>query len=200
MILTLKQTKKEKYRADFMIYRGQKAVGAVTVQVQTEEKALRFSGVFLERGFLGEGTSAEKEDFRFRLGASRSGTVREVREKAGLLRHSFLRLDVDGLLYEMYPIGFGREGARNPVYHCGRQVAQIDTPPLLSGSMHSYTLFAQEENSAVIALLCSLYCYASRCFKPGSEAHFSKFRSGIPLPDPFYRQKYDPEFLKYIEK
>lgn len=99
------------------------------------------------------------------------GTVYQTEQKSGWFnKFQFHQLQANGQTFDMYPIGFGEEGAKCPIYCDNRQIAQIEKPCVVHNDLHQYQIIAENEDAGLIAILFCCYMYTLTCYEPGVQA------------------------------
>ena len=101
------------------------------------------------------------------------GVVFQGIHKVGLFKEYNIHHVVydTGELYNLYPIGFGEDGSKNPVYlEAGgalTQVAQIEKDSTIVDDLHTFHCYSPaDENLYTVVIFCALM-YTLGCYKPG---------------------------------
>lgn len=84
-------------------------------------------------------------------------------------RYDHHKMTVTGLEYQLYPIGYGKGGYRNPVYQGNAQIALVEKDAVVYNDLHSYTITAADEQNIFISILFCCYMYTIGCYVPGEK-------------------------------
>lgn len=99
-------------------------------------------------------------------------------------------------IYNMYPIGFGAEGAKNPVYveECGveRQVALTEKSSVVYNDMHEFFCYMDDDLIPTVIIFCALM-YSMGCYKPGTKITEGIKRTISITKEEKLLSKYDPK-------
>ena len=106
---------------------------------------------------------------------------------------------VDQEQYDLYPIGFGAEGGKHPVYCGNKQIAQIDKPCEIYNDLHHYTIYAVDQDAAEISALFAAYMYINASFEPGQKVKQSYAKCTSITLNKTLKQKYNPDFKETIQ-
>lgn len=95
------------------------------------------------------------------------GEIARIRQRTGFLKsYNYLALRLNGVDYQLYKIGLGKQGIKCPIYCGQRQIAQINKGTIVKNNLDEYTLLALDEAAAVTAVFFGLYMdtiyYANR--------------------------------------
>lgn len=130
------------------------------------------------------------------------GTVYQTRYKAGLL-HSFdyVQMRLAGRQYDLFSIGFGKDGAKAPIYCGDRQRALMEKPAVVYNDLHCYHITAADQDDGLAALLFCCYLYASSAFRAGNKVVRSVEKNYTHTTNKRLLEKYDPLFKElYTDK
>lgn len=201
MILELVQKNKDLFAAQFVIKRAAEQIGEASLQgrMGSMEAAIRgtfynidFEMTFDRRNALG------KKMFRpylLKQGGMEVGSVYQTIHKEGMFKsYEYHHMVKDGMLYDLFPIGFGDEGGKCPIYLDCEQIAQVEKDCVVYNDLHNYRIFAADENAAFIAVLFCMYMYVNACYRPGEKAVSSKVKSVSVTTNKLLKEKYNPYF------
>lgn len=206
MILDVKQLSKELFAASFVIKRGLAEVGKISVQGRFGSMEATINGVFkgqyFEMDYIKNPIFKNRYDFRKYVisdNGYENGTVCQTEKKVGLFKgYSYRQMVYCGEIYEMFSLGMGKEGFKSPVYNKNRQIAQIDKDCMVYNQLHNYRIFAEDENSAKIAVMFCAYFYISGAYSPGEKVTSSKVKTVSVTTNKLLKEKYNPEFTADI--
>lgn len=201
MIFNLIQTNKDLFASQFEVKRGAEQIGAVSLQgkLGSMEAVIcgTFCGVKFEMGF-GRSNYIEAGAFRpylLKQNGIEAGTVYQTKYNGGLFKkYEFHQMVRNGLTYDLFPIGFGNDGSKCPIYHGKKQVAQIEKDCMVYNDLHDYHVFAIDENEALTALFFCLYMYVNVCYKPGQKVLSSTSKTVSITTNKLLKEKFDPYF------
>lgn len=214
MILKVEQLNKELFSAEFHILRNGMEVGQMRVEgkiytmevkvwLRIFEKSytLQYSG-----GLIKSAPLPDKEGKSFRTYEIRSdiygkaGNIYQVEKKEGWFNIiNYLELIYSDLKYNLYPIGFGREGGKHPVY-CGEtQIAQVEKAGEIYNDLHHFDIYAVDQQAAEVAVLFTAYMYMNANFKPGEKVTKSYVKCTSITTNKTLKSKYNPDFVKGIQ-
>jgi hypothetical protein len=130
------------------------------------------------------------------------GEVYETQKKISFFKgYNFRELDYFDKSYYMYALGMGEEGYKFPIYDANDiQIAQIEIGCVIYNDLHNYKLYIkQEELMNIVVFLCA-YMYVDGSFKAGEKHTSSKVKTVTVTKNKLELEKYDPNFIKSIEK
>lgn len=207
MILRLTQTKKELFSAYFVIERGSEKIGEVVLKGKAGTMEADISGMFREQNFemsYGKSRYLEEKAFRpyiLRQEKTEIGSVYQAQHKISFFKNiDFIRINKTGILYDLFPIAFGDEGGKSPIYCGSQQIAQIEKECIVYDDLHHYEIYAVDEKAGWIALLFGMYMYVNACYKPGVKAYSSKSKTFSVTKEPYLLEKYNPYFKNTIKE
>lgn len=107
-------------------------------------------------------------------------------------------------MFCLYPIGFGADGSKSPVYlesaHEAVQIAQINKESIVRDDMHSFFCYVLEEKDvATVVIFCALM-YSMGCYHPGIKIIKGVKRTNSKTLEPELLSKYVPNFVLTIGK
>ena len=129
----------------------------------------------------------------------REGDVWQCDRKTGMLSIiSFYQMEFDDKKYGLYPIGFGNEGGKHPVYCGDTQIAQVEKPAEVRDDLHNYTIYAVDSEAAARSVLLVAYMYVNANYKPGEKVTKSYVKCYSVTKSKTLLSKYDPEFKEKL--
>lgn len=212
MIFDFVQTIKEPYSAEFEIFRVPHSNKYEFVGDMHLSGSLGSMEGVLDGHFLNASIHMQRCDkhnvpkihsafrpYKVLLSAKEFGSVYQTEQKSGWLnKFQFHQLQANGSTFNMYPIGFGEEGAKCPIYCDNRQIAQIDKPCIVHNDLHQYHVIAENEYAGLIAILFCCYMYTLTCYEPGVQAKRSVAKYVSVTKDKELLKKYNPDFATRI--
>lgn len=202
MILTVTQTKKELFSAEFDIISNQQTIGHASfsgpADVYKHKWQITFNGqvYFLNRVIEGSRLS-DDELWAYEIihNGNRNGKVFQTREKTGFISayvyHKMLFNDSE---YSIYPIGFGKDGNRCPIYNGDVQIAQVEKDCIVKEDLHTFKLYSISEESALLAIIFSSFMYSIHYFACGRKVVNSTQKLIEITKNKKLLEKYDPSF------
>lgn len=209
MYLELVQRSKELFTADFDIVENQSAVGSLALQGKLGSLdakitiQYRGSEISLTPGVRDFNILAKKpfRPYTIAFNGNNKGVICQTEIKTGMFsKIEFHQIEMSGQIYEMYPIGFGNEGAKNPIYVGNDQRGLIEKDCEIINDLHIYKITCVDELSAIIGLLFAAYMYVNAAFKPGVAVTKSVHKVISKTTNKALLQKYNPSFKqKYFD-
>lgn len=214
MILRIEQIQKELFSAEFRIFHSDEIVGNIFVQGKLGSMETKIKVQFFEKnyemeyagGIFKEKKLPDKSGKAYRTYEIRDmlrqivGEVSQIDKKEGWLSTiSFFELLFGKQKYCLYPIGFGSEGGKHPVYCENIQIAQVEKPGEIYNDLHNYKIFAVDQKAAEISVLFSAYMYINANFKPGEKASKSYVKYTSITTNKILKEKYHPDFVRKIQ-
>jgi hypothetical protein len=205
MILTLSQTAKDLVSGQFVILRGQETVGEISFQGKLYSMEAAFHGRFyhtefeMRRDRRCKGNGYSFRPYFFACNGRKTGNVYQTRYRETRFHPVYYHTMVkDGQTYDLFPISFGREGARSPLYCGDQQIAQIEKSAVTHNDLHQFRIFAADEEAAFTAVLFGLYLYVLSCYRPGEKVSRSISKVFSTTKERSLLSKYDPHFTEHI--
>lgn len=209
MYIELVQRNKELFTADFEIVENQSVVGSLALQGKLGSLdakitiQYRGSEISLTPGVRDFDILAKKpfRPYTIAFNGINKGVICQTKIKTGIFsKVEFHQIEMSGQIYEMYPIGFGNEGAKNPIYVGNDQRGLIEKDCEVINDLHIYKITCVDELSAIIGLLFASYMYVNAAFKPGVAVAKSVHKVISKTTNKTLLQKYDPSFKhKFFE-
>lgn len=214
MILKIEQQRKELFSADFTIWHLEKKVGSISVQGKLgsmeaeitihlfdKDYYMVYAGGFLKERPLPDKSKAYRPYKIFNSEHRILGNIAQIDQREGWFTtisymHMYI---VDQEQYDLYPIGFGAEGGKHPVYCGNKQIAQIDKPCEIYNDLHHYTIYAVDQDAAEISALFAAYMYINASFEPGQKVKQSYTKCTSITLNKTPKQKYNPDFKETIQ-
>lgn len=125
------------------------------------------------------------------------GRIFQKNEKTGLFQSfSYHQMTFNEETYEIFPIGFGKAGIKNPVIYKGKQIAQIEKDPIVYDDLHTFKIYSIDDTSAFVSTLFSCYMYTVAFYKHGVKATKAKETNYSKTTNKTLLSKYNPNFKK----
>ena len=214
MTLKIEQICKELFSAHFRILHMDEVVGMVEVlgsiasmeagiriRLFDEEYYLKYSGRFLktspdhERKIKIYRPYSICEDFE-----EQSGSVYQVERKDGWFKTTyFYEMTFRGVVYHLYPMALGKDGGKHSIYCGDVQIGQINKASEVHNDLHCYDIYVVDQQSAVLAVLFSLYSYVNVFYKPGEKVSKSYAKYMSVTTNKALKEKYHPDFVGNIQ-
>lgn len=203
MYFELVQTNKELFAANFNIVEKDLIVGNMHLEghLGSMEGAITISynskSISLTPGANGFEIQAKSpfRPYQILINGVAKGIICQTECKAGLFnKYDFHQIEMGNEIYEMYPIGFGQEGAKNPVYVGGQQKALIEKDCEVIDDLHTYKMTYVDEMTAFLCLVFSAYMYVNAAYKPGTAVTKSVHKVISKSTNKALLLKYDPSF------
>ena len=208
MILDVVQVSKDLIAARFVVKRGSAQVGNFSLKGRLGSMEANISGKLFEHSFdmhFGKSDNIDvARPFRPYIideNGVQNGVVYQTKFNGGLFKKfDYHQMKKAGITYDLFPIGLGKEGCKCPIYDFNTQIAQIETDCVIYNDLHIYKIFAQDEFSCKIAVLFAIYMYINAGYKPGEKVISSKVKVVSTTTNKLLKEKYNPEFIKSIDK
>lgn len=208
MILDVIQISKELFSANFIINRGSKQIGSFLLQGRLGSMEAIICGCFGERSFEMKYGSTDDLDIKYPFrpyiiseNNIEYGTIYQTKYKGGLFnKFDYHQMKKNGLTFDLFPIGFGKEGSKSPIYIENKQIAQIEKESIVYNDLHNYRIYAKDDYSAYIAILFVVYMYINAGYKAGEKELSSTVKVVSTTTNKILKGKYNPDFKKNIER
>ena len=203
MIIELKQTEKDLYSGKFIIRREKAKIGKVSFEGSIGSMDIAIKGEFYGVDFSMQPKRRAREGFRpykISIGGTDFGSVYQTCTGGFLRKIEFIKMIKDKQVFEEYPIAFGKRGSKAPVFRDGYQIAEVDKNYVVYNDLHEYTIYAVDDESAIVSIIFSLYSYANCCYKPGIKSTDSVSKTFYTTTNKKLKSKYDPAFVERINK
>lgn len=209
MYLELVQRSKELFAAKFDIVENNSTVGSLTLKGKLGSLdaniSIQYRGneMTLTPGVHDFEMIAEKPFRLYTIACNgiNKGVICQTEIKTGMFsKIEFHQIEISGQIFKMYPIGFGSEGTKNPIYVGNDQRGLIEKDCEVINDLHNYKITCVDELSAMISLLFASYMYVNAAYKPGVAVTKSVHKVISKTTNKTLLQKYDPSFKgKYIK-
>lgn len=208
MILDVIQVSNELFSANFIINRGSKQTGSFFLQGRLGSMEAVICGNFGKRLFEMKYGSTDdlgiKYPFRPYIISENNiehGTIYQTKYNGGLFnKFDYHQMKNNGLTFDLFPIGFGKEGSKSPIYVENKQIAQIEKECTVYNDLHNYRIYAKDDCSAYIAILFVVYMYINGGYKAGEKALSSTVKVVSTTTNKILKGKYNPDFKNSIEE
>lgn len=203
MHLELVQRNKELFAAEFDVVENGATVGSACLQGKLStfdaNITIRYqeNEMTLTPGKSGLDIIASKpyRPYTIAFNANKKGLISQTSVKTGFLSSiDYHQIELGTHIYEMYPIGFGNDGAKNPIYTSNRQIGLIEKDFVVINDLHTYMITCVDDYSALISLLFAAYMYLVAAYKPGVAVTQSVHKAFYKTTNKTLLQKYDPSF------
>jgi len=94
----------------------------------------------------------------------------------------------------MYPIGFGNDGIKNPIYCFDKQVGLLLKSAEVYNDLHHFELVVDSKDNIIPTLIMGFYIYAKAFFKPGEKVSDSRRVLKTVTTEKELLNKYNEEF------
>lgn len=207
MYFELVQTNKELFAADFDIAENEMIIGNMHLEghLGSREGAITITYSSYKISLKPEAKCFDihaKSPFRpyqIVINGISKGVIYQTECKAGLFnKFDYHQIEMDGRIYEMYPIGFGQEGAKNPIYVDGKQTGLIEKDCEVINDLHTYKMTFVDELTATLCLIFSSYMYVNAAYKAGTAVTKSIHKVVSKTTNKKLLEKYNPDFKSSI--
>ena len=162
--VSLIQTNRELYSADFSIRSDDKEIGQVHIDQKFYEFEKRIRITYLNESFeliKGTNRAGAKRLYQILKNGNKVGEIYRVQEKTSLLDIlNYRKLLLNNKEYTYYTIGFGEDGIKCPLLKEDVQVAQVNRKAEIIDDLHEYTIISKDDESILPALLLAVYDYS----------------------------------------
>lgn len=203
MYIELVQRNKDLFTANFDIVEKQSVVGSLDLQGKLGSLdaliTINYRGneMTLTPGVRDFDIIAKKpfRPYTIAFNNVNKGVMCQTEIKTGLFsKIEYHQIEISGQIFEMYPIGFGNEGAKNPIFVGSDQCGLIEKDCEVINDLHNYKLTCVDEHSIIIGVLFAAYMYVNAAFKPGVAVTKSVHKVISKTTNKTLLQKYDPSF------
>lgn len=105
-------------------------------------------------------------------------------------------------IYNMYPIGFGEKGAKNPIYvetdGVEKQVALTEKAAVVYDDMHEFCCYMSDDLILTVIIFCALM-YSMGCYRPGTKVTRGIKKTVSITKEKELLSKYDNETAERIK-
>lgn len=207
MYCELVQQNKELFAADFNIVVSDTIVGNLHLEGMLGSMEVSVTGTYFDTHISMKHASKKTKivannpfrPYSISINNADNGYVYQTEFKKGLFnRYDFHQIQITHDVYDMYPIGFGKEGAKNPIYKNDTQVALIEKDCEIINDLHVYKITCINEQEIIIALIFAMYMYINAGYKPGIKATKSVHHVISTSTNKLLKEKYNPNFKNSI--
>lgn len=208
MILDIIQVSKDLFSAEFKIFRNSEEIGSFSLEGKINSMEADVVGQINGESFKMHHGKLDDIEVRFPfrpyiINESNidRGTVYQTKYNGGLFKKfDFHQMKRNGIIYDLFPIGFGNEGSKSPIYQESKQIAQIDKDCIVYNDLHKYRIYAEDEHASQIAIFFAIYMYVNAGFKPGEKVVSSTVKVVSITTNKALKEKYNPTFMEYIDE
>ena len=202
MILKVEQLSKDLYSATFQVMYGDTKVGEMHLKGSMGSMEGVWSGYVFNRNVAMSRTHGLKGAKAFRpysisIDGAACGNVYQTDYKEGMFKPKIYHhhVDVNGLTADIFSVGCG-ETVNSSVYMNGEQKAHVERSLTVCDDLHSFDVYALDDNSAFLTVLLCLYTYTLALFKPGEKPIKSVHEGYYVTTEKAELAKYNPDFKK----
>lgn len=209
MIINIKQNTKELFEAVFSIESESVILGDMKLVGKLGHMegnwSINYAGSVIKMMYGKKNLPKGDKPFRpydIYVNDRAMGTVYQTDVKEGGLfsKYSVHKVYFNGEYYTLYPICFGDEGAKNPLFYQGMQVAEIHKPSEVYNELHEYCVYVTERQHDLISVLLCCYSYVMGFFKPGEKPTMSVRKISFTDTNKYLLAKYNPDFMLNFKK
>ena len=208
MILNIIQVSKDLFSASFTIERENTQIGNFSLQGRLGSIEAEIQGTIHEQAFkmaYGKMDNLEvNHPFRPYLiykGSIPDGTVYQTKFNGGLFKKfDYHQMKLNGVTFDLFPIGFGEKGSKSPIYSGNKQIAQIEKDCIVYNDLHNYRIFAEDSFASQIAIFFCIYMYINAGYKPGEKIISGKTKTISVTTNKLLKEKYNPKFTENIKE
>lgn len=208
MILDVVQVSKDLFAASFVVKRGSAQVGNFSLKGRLGSMEANISGKLFEHSFdmrFGKSDNIDvARPFRQYIideNGVQNGVVYQTKFNGGLFKKfDYHQMKLNGMIFDLFPIGFGNEGSKSPIYNGKEQIAQIEKDCVVYNDLHKYRIYAVDTFASQIAIFFCVYMYINAGYKPGEKVVHSEVKVMSTTTNKLLKEKYNPEFIKSIDK
>lgn len=202
MRIKIKQDKKELFSAHFSVYNENAKIGTMSFQgkISSPESLvnvmLQGKDITLQREARAQKRGNDPyRPYEIAFKGSRVGEVFQATKKTGLFKSfGYQYANINNIEYFMYPIGFGEQGSKNPIYYGDEQIALLKIDPIIIDDLHDYELIVQDESQIEVSIIFISYIYAKSFFKPGDKVKKGKVKAITSTTEKELLSKYNDSF------
>ena len=206
MILDVIQVSKELCSADFVVKRGLYEIGSfslkgnivsmeadITLNILGKQSKMSFNRKMQCRQMFRPYCVVES--------GSEAGEIFMGAKKLSFFkRYDFKQLNYFDSVFQMYTVGLGKEGYKFPIYKGSEQIAQVEKDCVVYNDLHNYKAFIKEEDYLNAVIYLCAYNYVTGPYEPGEKTYSGKETTVYITTNKLIKEKYNPEFTKYIEE
>lgn len=205
MIFDIVQVEKTLFDASFKIIKDGESIGAIRVHGKLNSNYGFINGIFNDIKFSLRHMSNDNTflnpgiPFGVSVDKTGPGLIRSTTIGSKLFnRFNVQQLELDGLVYDTYSVGMGKEGNKKCIYQEDKQIALVESDSVVYDELYNFHVFAENERAALVSILTTIYTYTKSFFKQGELALSSISRNYALSLNKKLKEKYDPEFKRKI--
>ena len=204
MKIRLKQETRDLFAASFSILNAYGQIGSVNIQgkLGSPESLVDISLLDRKISLRREYKVDKKGNDAYRPyeilhNEIKCGEVYQATKKTGLFKsYGYQYASLNNVEYSMFPIGFGDEGTKNPIY-CGKeQIALVKKGAIVVDDMHNFDIIVKDDSFLMISIIFSSYIFAKAFFKPGDKIKKGIKKASTVTSEKELIAKYDDSFEK----
>lgn len=227
MIIEMKQNQKELYKADFTFWHGNIALGNAVLEGKLGHRegtwSIDYAGTSISMKYGKKNIDKNSKPFRpydIFINGNGVGTAYQTNEGGLFSKYPVHKLYLNNNIYTLYPICFGEEGAKSPVYwtrkqtaevhksadsrtyqmnQSSEQIAEIHKSAIIHDDLHTYQINLISESHALIGILLCCYAYALGLFRPGQKTIKGTRKLVSVDTNKNLLAKYNPEWMSYVK-
>lgn len=209
MILEIKQKAKDLFEADFVIEAENSVLGEAKLVGKLGHMEgnwfISYDGLTVSMSYGKRNLPRGDKPFRpydIFIDKKAVGTVyqTDVKEGGFFSTYPVHKLYLNGIYYTRYPISFGDEGSKSPIYLDNIQIAEIHKSSLVYNELHEYYSFISDKKYGLVCALFCFYAYVMTSFKPGKKPIMSVRKISFTDTNQYLLAKYNPDFMMNFEK
>lgn len=202
MRLRIKQDKRELFEASFSIMLDEESIGGMSFRgkVGTPESEISITlgenNISLKRKNKPEKKGLDAyRPYNITKDGIEAGEVFQASKKTGLFKsYGYQYACIDSVEYSMFPIGFGEQGSKNPVYMGNTQISLIKKDVFIIDDMHDFNVIVRKDDDIEPTVIFIAYIFAKSFFKPGDLIKKGKVKAVTTTTEKELLDKYDESF------
>lgn len=208
MYFELVQTNKELFAADFNIVENGLIIGNMSLEGRLGSREGNITidynshNILLTPGVKGLEIHAKSpfRPYKITINDVVKGIICQTECKTGLFsKYDYHQIEMDNKAYEMYPIAFGKEGAKNPIYVDGRQTGLIEKDSVVVDDLHTYKMTFTDDFTSILCLIFSAYMYVCTAYESGVVLKKSVYKDMGKSTNKKLLEKYNPNFKNNVK-
>lgn len=206
MILDVIQVSKELFSASFVIKRGLYEIGSFSLKgnIVSMEANITLNILGRQSELIFNRKIQCKQMFRpycvIECGFEVGKVFMAAKKISFFKRYDFRQLNYSDSVFLMYAVGLGKEGYKFPIYNENEQIAQIEKGCVVYNDLHNYKVYIKDEDCLNAVIYLCAYNYVTGPYEPGKKTISGKETTVYITTNKLIKEKYNPEFTKYIEE
>ena len=209
MIINIKQNAKELFEATFTIESDSAVIGDMKLVGKLGHMegtwSINYDGYVIKMVYGKKNLPKGDKPFRpydIYINDKAVGTVYQTDIKEGGLfsKYPVHKVYLNGEYCTLYPICFGDEGAKSPLFYHDRQIAEIHKASEVYNELHEYCIYLTDAQFSLTGVLFCCYSYVMGFFKPGEKPAMSVRKISFTDTNKYLLSKYDPNFMLNFKK